>query len=171
MSCAKSQLQNQASQSASAFVHVSSQLLSQPPIARRPAWCCKCDPVCRFGLSRRATWPYLLLLLFWGPDDVFLPLWLSTARSSFTTPSKSAKAKTRDTNRLYQEESYNEKFLSIPSLFALTALNSVVLSFTCVPFASHCYHKLLLVVTLLRKENFAKPEWGGGGGDGGKPDW
>lgn len=28
------------------------------------AGCRKCDPVCRFGLSRRATWPYLLLLLF-----------------------------------------------------------------------------------------------------------
>lgn len=34
--------------------------------------------VCRSGRSRRATWPYLLLLLFWGPDDVFLSLWLST---------------------------------------------------------------------------------------------
>ena len=61
----------------------------------RPAGvgCRKCDPVCRFVLSRRATWPYLLLLLFWGLGDVFLPLRLSTARSSFTTPSKSARLK------------------------------------------------------------------------------
>lgn len=43
---------------------------------------------------------------------------------------------------------------------ALKDLTSVVLNFICILFTSHYYHKLLLVVTSLRKENFAKGKGG-----------
>lgn len=127
------------------FFNISSNSLSQPLEANRPAGCCKCDPVClSFRTQQKSDMTIFIAVAilgaWWRFSLLVVEHWPC---SSFTSPSKSVRLKP-----VIQIDSIGRKikqrFSSIPNslcYIAFKAINSMAPSFQGILCTSHWSHK------------------------------